>query len=303
MTIRSILITGARGFIGRHMTSATRKAFPGAEIVGVDLTADPLSSDRVVNLVSADETSHLIAGLAPDYIFHCAGVLYSNDWWELYRGNVQASINVMEAVKINRLKSRIVIPGSAAEYGRVDSSNLPIMEGQLPRPATPYGVAKLWTTAAAGYYSETGVDVIVGRLFNVIGNGLPATLSIGSFVKQIKKIAGGEHPPSISVGNLGSKSDFIDIADACRAFIALAEKGKSGEVYNICSGEAIAMDQVLSMMVGQSGINIAVEVDPARFKAGDVSDSYGSNKKIIDATGWRPDMSLEKSISRLLAAA
>ena len=301
MNNKTILITGNNGFIGTRLTATLSDAFPKITIKGADRVAGSSSPETyVINLLEPEPTFRIIDKIRPDYIFHLAGAIYTRDWQELYLGNIKTTFNIMEGIKKAGIPCRIVIPGSAAEYGRVPVADLPINENQIPNPIVPYGVTKVWQTTMAGYYNSCGVDVVVGRMFNIIGPGVPAGLSVGAFAKQLREIKRCKLQPKISVGNLESRRDFIDIDDACRGLVAVAKKGKSGEVYNICSGHSVAMREILDIMIGYSGIKVDVSVDSSKFKTNDIDDIFGDNMKIKMATGWRPSISIEMSIKKLM---
>lgn len=301
MNNKTVLITGSNGFIGNRLADILNDTFPKVAIRGVDRVSCSNSPETyVVNLLEPEHTFRIIEKIKPDYIFHFAGVIYTRDWQELYNGNVKTTINIMKGVKKAGIQCRIVIPGSAAEYGRVPVADLPINENQIPNPVVPYGVAKVWQTTIAKYYTSCGVEVVIGRMFNVIGPGAPEGLSVGAFANQLGKIKRGELPQKISVGNLEPKRDFIDIVDACRGLIAIATNGKNGEIYNICSGRSVSMEQVLRLMIEKAGVDVDVSVDPQRMKHSDIENIFGSIEKIRDATGWRPEIELNESVAELM---
>jgi GDP-4-dehydro-6-deoxy-D-mannose reductase len=300
MENKTIVITGSKGFIGRHLSEILSNTFPAIKIVGVDRKTFPENSENfAVNLLEPDSTFQIIDKIRPNYIFHLAGEIYTKDWGELYRSNVETTINIMEAVKQTGTSCRVVIPGSAAEYGCISGIDLPISEKQIPNPVVPYGVAKVWQTTVAKYYVSLGVNVVIGRLFNIIGPGAPEGLSIGAFASQLGKIKRGEMPPNILVGNLKSKRDFIDIIDACLGLLALATKGKNGEIYNICSGRSFSMERVLQMMIDQAGLDVRTKVDLLRVKGEDIGDIFGDNEKIKSDTGWSQSIQLAESIDAI----
>ena len=302
MDNKTVFITGMRGFAGGHLAAVLRDSSRLVNIVGCDRAAQIDAPDcRALDLLDADAVCCMVDAIRPDYIFHLAGVVYSRDWQELYRGNVETTINILEAAKKQQTPVRVVIAGSAAEYGVVSLDDLPILEDKRPNPVSPYGVSKVWQTAVTRYYAACGVDAVCGRIFNLIGHGAPQGLSVGAFAAQIKKIRRGEALPVISVGNLNAKRDFIDVSDACRALIALAAAGRKGEAYNICSGASVSMRELLDMMIKASGVDVEVKIDPTRFKPADVDDSFGSYEKIHKETGWSPSVSLKESVDSLVA--
>lgn len=295
----TILITGANGYIGHNLCALLKETTPDGRIVGVDRKAASAGT-LPLDLLEKKDVADLISELRPDYIFHLAGVIYSRDWEAHYKGNVETTINILEAVKRGSLKSRVIIPGSAAEYGRISTSDLPITERQTPNPISPYGVAKVWQTTVTRYYAANGVDAMTGRIFNVIGKGMPEGLSIGAFAGQLKKIKNSELPPKLTVGNLRPRRDFIDVIDACRGLISLAVKGRQGEVYNICSGRSVSMEDVLRKMIVGSGLDIEIVSDPARQKDADIEDIFGTHEKLSGDTGWTPVVPLETSIDDIV---
>lgn len=296
---KRVLITGSSGFIARHL--ALELLDRGTEVFGVDRSPAPDGSALFqVDLLDPAATRQLIEEMRPDYIFHLAGVIHANSLEELYRGNVEPTLNLLEALKASRAAARVVIPGSAAEYGKVALSCLPLDEERLPDPVSPYGVVKAWQTTLARFYATQGVEVMLGRIFNVIGRGIPETLSIGAFAAQLKKIKRGGVAPRMAVGNLQPRRDFIDASDACRGLIAVAEHGVAGEVYNICSGSSVSMQDILRLMIGHTGLEVEIQVDPARLKAGEIDDSYGSYGKLAAASCWSPVVSIAESIERVM---
>lgn len=301
MNNKTILITGSNGFIGDRLTAILSDTFPEVTIKGVDrFSCSNRPETYIVNLLEPEPTFRIIEQIRPDYIFHLAGVIYTRDWEELYLGNVKTTLNILEGIKKAGIPCRIVIPGSAAEYGRVAVADLPLNEKQIPNPIVPYGVSKVWQTTVAKYYASVGIDVVIGRMFNVIGPGAPEGLSVGAFTSQLGKIKRGELLPKICVGNLEPKRDFIDIVDACRGLVSVAERGRRGEVYNICSGNSISMREILHMMIGCTGLKISVCIDPSRLKTDDIADIFGDNTKITMETEWHPTVSIESSIKEML---
>ncbi len=295
----TILITGADGYIGHNLCTLLKEAAPDGRIIGVDRMAAS-GGTLQIDLLEEKDVADLISEVRPDHIFHLAGVIYSRDWEAHYKGNVETTINILEAVRGCRLRSRVVVPGSAAEYGRVSKSDLPITERQTPDPVSPYGVAKVWQTTVTRYYATNGVDAVTGRIFNVIGKGMPAGLSIGAFAGQLKKIRDGELPSKMMVGNLRPRRDFIDINDVCKGLIALAEKGVRGEAYNICSGRSVSMEEILTRMIKASGLDVEFISDPAKIKDVDIEDIFGTHEKLTRDTGWTPVVPLDSSIDDIV---
>ncbi len=300
MNDKTILITGSSGFIGRALFNAVKGLFPRSRAVGLDARPG-VAGTVVIDLLQKDAVARAMEGIRPDFVFHMAGVIYSKDWEEHCKGNILATANLLDALTSEGLHPRIIVPGSAAEYGRVLQHELPVTEGRLPCPVTPYGVGKLWQTTLARYYAGRGMDIVIGRMFNVIGRGMPQGLSAGSFARQINDIRQKATPPVIHVGNLSAMRDFIDINDACRALVALTEKGVKGEAYNICSGRSCSIKELLDLMIRESELEVKVVQDSGRMKDNDIDEIYGSYEKLNGLTGWAPKVLLLESVKELLA--
>jgi len=298
---RTALITGINGFLGSHLVKVLQYQLPDVRILGIDRSGnvDNLKTFKV-DLLDKTAIKNVIKDTRPSYIFHLSGVIYSDNFTELYKGNVEATMNLLEVVNNYSRDSRVVVSGSAAEYGRVAIEDLPLSEKQLPNPISPYGVSKSWQSTAVRYYAAKGVDVVAGRIFNIVGKGVPVELSIGSFVAELKKIKSGKLPAHISAGNLLPKRDFIDVQDACNGLVSLAKKGRCGEIYNICSGRSISMERILRMMIKYMGLDVEIVIDPNKVKKSDIEDIFGSNQKIESETNWRQTLTIEESIKQVL---
>lgn len=295
-----VLVAGASGYIGSRLLPALQRAWPRARVLGVARRAWP--GGQALDLRDAAATAGLLAEVRPGVVFQLAGLIQSNDWDELYRTNVQTTLNVLQALAAAPwgATTRVVVAGSAAEYGLVRPEDLPVDEGRVVNPVLPYGVSKAWQTTLARAYAARGLDVMVGRIFNVFGTGAPATTSLGAFGKQIRAIRDSGLPGMLQVGNLDPRRDFVDIDDIAEALIALAERGQRGGVYNICSGQSVAVGDALAQMVTLSGARVQVQTDPARVRPVDVPDMCGSRQRIRLDTGWQPRVAFEASLRAML---
>lgn len=293
----TILITGVRGFLGSALERSLRASGAPIEVTGLDRAGG--AGALAVDLLDPAATRECLARLHPDCIFHMAGVVYHADWPALLAGNVTATVNLLEAVKVLGLPCRVVIPGSAAEYGIVAPSSLPVRETHEIRPVSPYGASKAMQVLLAGYYSSAGLDIVTGRVFNVIGRNAPDGISVGTFFRQLRRMKEEGLPGRILVGNLAPRRDFLDIEDACRGLLAIAERGESGAVYHICSGASVSMESILRQMIRRSGMDVEVVVDSSRLRGVEVDDIYGSYERLHGLTGWAPAVTLEQSIEKM----
>ena len=293
------LITGVSGYLGSNLRAAVHSAWPEVRVVGLARTA--ATAELAVDLLDPDALRQPLAHVQPDFVFHLAGTLRAATWTDFYRGNVETTINLLQALSALPRIPRVVIAGSAAEYGPVLAARLPIVEDHVGSGAvSQYGVAKSWQTSASRFYAAAGLPLMTGRVFNLIGRGLPETSAPGTFAAQIRRIRAGQAPPRLQVGNLDTQRDYLDVTDVCEALIALAQRGRSGETYNICSGVPTRMSDLLDMMIAAAGVAVDICTDASRFQAGDISDSYGSRAKIGAHTGWQPRVALATSLGAML---
>ena len=303
MNNRRVLITGSQGFIGSHLTRWIKQLYPQALVVGTSRKKLAMEGQIDVDLTEKESVVELIQRTRPDCVFHLAGVLYATDFEQYYEGNIKTTINIAEAVKESKLQTRIVLLGSAAEYGNVMVKDLPLTEEQSTGPVSFYGLSKACQTEVARYYSNQGLNIVTARVFNVFGRGISRHLSIGSFLYQIDKIVSEAAAPVLVTGNLTAQRDYLFIEDVCSALVCLAEKGISGEIYNVCAGHSVSMQWMLDQMVHATGIKIEIVADPAKYKPVDVMNIYGSYDKIARIGGWQPRITVEEGIVRMMASA
>lgn len=299
-----VLVTGCGGFLAGALTPQLRLAWPRARLVGVGRRAatDANVSEAVVlDLGEGAALAELVAELQPDIVFHLAGRVSAGTPGEMLRDNLLATQSLLEVVSQHAPRSRVVVAGSAAECGVVDPDRLPVREDHPLRPLSPYGVSKACQRLAALSFAGQGLHVVVGRVFNIAGRRAPSNTSLGSFAEQLRDIVAGRREPVMRVGNLSGRRDFVDVDDVATALLALATKGDAGELYNICSGRSASIGELLDQLIVLSRRAVRIETEPARLRAGDVPEVYGSAAKIHAACGWAPRVSLTDSLAAMLA--
>lgn len=297
---RRILITGVNGFLGKALWQYLKRYYPGLRVYG--LVRDPGPHDRnffICDLKHKNRIEPILTAIEPDYVFHCAGGRMAKRK-ELWEANVLTTKCLLEAIqKMKSARPRIVIPGSAAEYGRMPSRRRLLRESDPSRPLTAYGVMKLKQTKLGLTYVRSGLDVVVARIFNIMGEGTPSSLVTGSFAEQIAMIQQGATNRIIHTNSLEGKRDFLDIEDVCRALWVVAKYGQKGEIYNICSGHPVAIKELLSRFFFCAKIkDVIVEEDK-----GDTSSSFdviGSNQKLKGISQWSPRVGLQRSLTNTL---
>lgn len=247
-----------------------------------------------------------VRAAAPDRIYHLAAQSYPSASWEApvttLRTNVEGTINVLEAVRAHAPAARVHIAGSSAEYGWVSPDEVPIPETRALRPASPYGVSKV-TQELLGlqYHDSYGLHVVVTRSFNHVGPRQGDRCSIQTFCQQMAQIEAGRQPPILKVGNLEARRDFTHVTDVARALWLLLGSGKPGTVYNLCSGRATRIGEIVELVRARGRVPVEVHVDPARLRPSDEAILQGDNTRLREATGWAPQIGMEQIVDELLA--
>src|SRR5689334_8436245 len=201
----------------------------------------------------------------PDRIYHLAAQSYPSASWDApittLRTNVEGTINVLEAVRAHAPTARVHIAGSSAEYGWVTPGEVPIPEARALRPASPYGVSKV-TQELLGlqYHDSYGLHVVVTRSFNHVGPRQGDRCSIQTFCQQMAQIEAGRQPPALQVGNLEPRRDFTHVADVARALWLLLDRGAPGTVYNLCSGRATRIGDIVDLVRARGRVPVDVQI-------------------------------------------
>ncbi|MBI5227928.1 GDP-mannose 4,6-dehydratase [Candidatus Micrarchaeota archaeon] len=298
------LITGASGFIGSTFIEFLLRERKEAEIIGVGQSGARKDIDyKKIDLTDFSKTKEFIEKAKPNYIFHFAGAPGADEWEKLIDGNIKTTLSILEGAAATQGRAqemKIFVIGSASEYG--NPTQLPIKEDASVFPASRYGISMVCRTEIARGFASRGLQIFIGRLFNPIGPGLDEKYAAGSFAKQIKTIKEGKqkNQSEIFIGDPQVKRDFVDMDDACKAFLAIVEKGKSGEIYNICSGKSYKMEELLNFMLKEAKINPKINVDSSKMRNNQIREIKGSTEKISKDTGWVAKISLEESAKRML---
>jgi len=290
------LITGISGFVGRHLQQ--QLTGQGWQVYGFDVR--PGANDVFAgDLTDRVAISHAISESEPDVIFHLAGVIKSATPEIFYKVNLLGTLALLDAVFESGLRPKIVVASSSAVYGR-KSGERPIAERVQLHPVTDYAVSKVaQETAALRYYDSYSLPVMIVRMFNLLGPGQPADLACSAFARQIA-LAERSGQTEIVTGNLDARRDFVDVRDAVRAFELIAQKGKPGQIYNVCSARGVAIRKCLGEMMSMSTNQLSARVDADRVQKNDVPVQVGSYQKLHKATGWSPKISLRQSLTDLL---
>lgn len=296
MNMKRAFITGISGFVGNHLREELIRE--GWDVFGFDIRA---AGEKVFvgDLSDRALLSQVLIDCQPDAVFHLAGIIKSTDPQTYYASNLFGTLNLLDAVLQMEKRPKVVLASSSSVYGLTKSAR-PITERSPLRPVTEYAVSKVaQETAALRYHYAFGLDVVIVRMFNLLGPGQSPDLACSAFARQIA-LAEISEQTEIVTGNLDAKRDFVDVRDAVRAFALLAEKGDAGQTYNVCSGNAVAIQQCLSEMMLRSKKQLSARVDPTRVQKNDIPMQVGSFQKLKKVTGWNPRIPLNESLADLL---
>ncbi|MCL5675819.1 MAG: GDP-mannose 4,6-dehydratase [Patescibacteria group bacterium] len=295
-----VLITGAAGFIGSHLCSYLLKQ--GVNVVGTwhkrEISLTGVKRIKT-DLLNKEEVKKIILQEKPDYIFHLAGKTLVMPSWEnpqeTFLHNIFPILNILDAVQKTQTQTRILVFGSSSEY---ETNSKSINEYSKLGVNSPYAVSKIIQDyLGLLYFIGKKTDVVRIRPFFIIGSGKTCDV-VTDFSQGIINIEKGKQD-TLKVGNLKAVRDFLDIDDAVKAIWVIAQRGKSGEVYNLCSGQSVIVGDLLKKLIRLSGKKIKVMVDPKLFRPIDEIRKVGNNQK-LKQLGWKPTVSLDKSLKKIL---
>ena len=309
-----ILITGVTGFVGSHLAEYCLSLDQQVEVIGTCRWRSRRENiehlEDAINLYECDlrdasSVKTLLADIQPERIFHLAAQSYVPSSWnspgETITTNVIGQLNIFEAMRETNSTASIQIAGSSEEYGLVHPEEAPITEENPLRPLSPYAVPKVAQDMLAyQYFQSYGLKVVRTRAFNHTGPRRGDVFVTSNFAKQIAEIEAGQRPPVIHVGDLNPKRDFTDVRDIVRAYWLSLEHCSLGEVYNVASGKAYRIKEVLKILLDNSGQDIEVVEDPERLRPSDVPLLLGDNSRFCKATGWVPEIPFEQTAKDLL---
>lgn len=301
------LVTGIDGFAGSHLSDLlTRRRHrvhgtirrsrpePRAELA-------PTVTTHHLDLLDQATVESLLRDLRPQWVFHLAALSFPAASWDDPGGtiatNATIQANLLGALLHLTPMPRVLVVGSGDEYGQPQGRNRRLNEQSPLRPITPYGVSKVTQDLLAlQYFLSRELPAIRVRPFNHAGPRQAPNFAIASFAQQIARIELGKQPPTLKVGNLKSRRDFTDVRDIVRAYLLAIEKGKPGEVYNIGSGTAPTLREILDHLLSMTRATITLEVDATRKRAAEAPVYVCDARRFTQLTGWRPQISMQKML-------
>jgi GDP-4-dehydro-6-deoxy-D-mannose reductase len=301
---RPTIVTGAAGFAGSHLLDLL--ATTSANVIGWHRPGEatrPIAGVTWVAIELLDETAVAaeIARTVPAAVYHLAGAAHVGQSWttttETLQTNVIGTHHLLEAVRAAALDARVLITSSALVYG---PSNAAITEENPIAPANPYGLSKVaqeMVGTASGGHRQT----YVARPFNHFGPRQSPAFVSAAFAKQIAGIEAGLLPPELRVGNLEARRDLTDVRDTVRGYQLILERGVPQRPYNVCSGRALAVHELLDLLLARARVKVRVVVDPARFRPNDTPIVLGDPSRMRDELGWRAGIAPEQTADDLLS--
>ncbi len=306
-----VLITGAGGFVGRHLIAALAALPEAPQIVAGTYgeEASSLLDARAVSLdvTDAERTLAVIQAEQPTHVMHLAGISVisqaNRDVRRTWDVNTQGTLNVALAIKGGAPACRLIFCSSAQVYGGSFRSGMPLAEDAPLDPENFYAASKAAADILVGQMAKGGLRAVRLRPFNHTGPGQPPQLAVASFASQIAAIERGEQQPVMKVGNLSMRREFLDVRDVVDAYVLTIQHFDSlpnGAIFNIASGEAIALDALLKMLLAMSVKTIEVAHDPELMRPNDTPVMVGNAEAARRALDWAPQRTLADTLKSVL---
>lgn len=305
------LITGISGFVGSHLAEYLLEHTDWQVAGTVYGRLDNIAHlrDRLqllpAELSRLEVVRFVLEETQPDYIFHLAAQpipsLSHQDPWFTLENNIRAQVNVLEAVVQMRLRCRVLVVGSSEEYGAVQPHELPIAEDTPLRPLSPYAVSKIAQDyLGLQYWLSHRVETVRVRPFNHIGPRQRRGFVAPDFASQIAEIEAGLRPPQMRVGALHVARDFSDVRDIVRGYVLALTQGRPGEVYNLGSGQAHTVAELLDVLLAAAQVPVEVVQDAQRTRPVEVPVMAADCTRLYQETGWRTEIPFEQSVRDVL---
>jgi GDP-4-dehydro-6-deoxy-D-mannose reductase len=314
--VKKYLLTGSSGFVSFHFLKYLDSLnLKNIEVLGIDRSL-PRDMENYkfkninlhfveLNLLDYKSLEIAIVSFSPMYILHLASFSSVSKSWEdpndSFVNNTNIFLNLVEILRKNNIKCRLLSIGSSEEYGNVSEDHIPIKESMQLNPLNPYAIARVSQEMLSQcYVASYKLDIVITRSFNHIGPQQRDMFVIPSFVKQVLENIKNGKDVKLYTGNISIIRDFVDVRDVVKAYYLLLEKGVNGELYNVCTGVGYTLKKIIDMIGMLLKIDIHIEVDANRIRPSDNKVIIGDNSKILTHVGWRPEIALLNSLQDLI---
>ena len=294
---KKLFVTGLSGFVGKHLRDWIESSLaPGWSLV----------ETARFDLRDTASLSAVFQGVCPDAVIHLAGQTFVpesfRDPQATFEVNLLGTLNLLQALKQGGFSGSVLYVSSGDVYGQVAEHALPIGEDRLPHPRNPYAVSKLSAELLCRQWSYAeGWRIMVARPFNHVGAGQGENFVLASAARQIARMRKGLQAPLLEVGDVDVTRDFLDVRDVVAAYFDILEKGESGEVYNVCSGQERTIRDLIQAMAALAGIELELAQDPTRMRRAEQRRVCGSYAKLHEATGWEPKITIKQTLTTILS--
>jgi GDP-4-dehydro-6-deoxy-D-mannose reductase len=299
-----ILVTGAAGFAGSHLIDLLVRS--GTPVIAWHRPGGSPPREQAglrwdaVDLMDQVQVQAAIDRDRPAAVYHCGGAAHVGRAWDAtastFALNVRGTHHVLRAMERSGIAARLFVPSSALVYATADE---PLTEQHVLCPSSPYGLSKLAQEMLA-LEAYGGLAVTIARPFNHFGPRQDAQFAAPHFAHRIAEIECGRSAPEILVGNLEAQRDLTDVRDTVRAYQMILERGQPGRPYNVCSGRAITIRELLDRLIARARVRVEVKVDPARYRPNDTPLLLGDPSRLRDELGWTPEIPLDQTLDDLL---
>ncbi len=298
--MKTILITGAEGFVGLHLTKVLKESLYKIVPTSYPLLLPKMGEYVPMDILNLEMTEDVLKSHRPDIIFHLAAISsVSKSFREsplTYSTNVMGTVNLLEAAKSLEKKIRFIFVSTCEVYGGVDN----ILETAKTVLKNPYAVSKYAAELICQNYTIYDIECIILRPFTHTGPGQSRDFVLPTIASQIAEIEKGKRPPLLELGNINVRREFMNIKDIISAYALAIEKCKPGNIYNISSNKGYTIAEALEIFKKLSKVKFEVKTDPAKVRKVDIPILVGNGKKFKQLTGWKPKFKFEKTIEDLL---
>lgn len=303
-----VLIIGAAGFVGSYLIRHLKEDLHWM-VVATKMPPETIAVPDIdiydLDILDKNSVVQLLQNVHPDAIIHLAAQSSVGLSWKnpdlTIDVNIKGSIHVLDSIRELDYKPRLLLIGSGEEYGHIMPGETPINEHQILRPGNVYAATKACQNMLGKIYVDAyQMDVVSVRAFNHIGPNQAPLFVVADFCEQVAEIEAGLQEPVIYVGNLSLARDFSDVRDVVRAYALLIQHGVAGETYNVGSGHAIKIEDILQRILVNAKVTIEVRKDPAKFRPVDVPVIEADTTKLRECTGWKPELSIDDTIVDVL---